>query len=205
MTSPTRTDPDLLWYVSYGSNANAERLAFYLRGGRPPGAMVTYPGARDATPPRATDGVMLPGRIRFAARSRVWGGSMAFYDHDTPGPAAARAYLITAAQFVDIAAQEMHRAPSPADPLGEVVAAGVPAEGIAVGPGHYETLLRVGERDGLPMLTFTAPAGGRALEPGLPTPTYLGMLTEGLAQGHGWDSARAREYFARWGAFDRAA
>lgn len=130
---------------------------------------------------------------------------MAFYDHDSPGPTPARAYLLTLAQFVDVAAQEMHRDPSTDDPLEALLRAGIPEGGSAVGPGHYETLLRVGERDGLPMLTFTAPEGGRGLRPGLPTPAYLEMLTAGLRQGHGWDAERSRAYFAARGAFTRAA
>ncbi|MFC0672427.1 histone deacetylase [Brachybacterium hainanense] len=191
----------LVWYVSYGSNMNAQRLDCYLRGGRPEGALITYTGARDGTPPRASAGVMLPGRLRFASRSAVWGGSMAFYDHHSPGPTAARAYLLTAQQFVDVAAQEMHREPSTDDLLEEVVRSGVPGGSFTAGPGHYETLLNVGEREGRPMLTFTAPAGARELEPGLPVPAYLSMLTEGLAQGHGWDPAACTDYFARCGAF----
>ena len=38
-----------------------ERLACYLQGGRPPGAQVTYRGARDPSMPRAEAGVDLPG------------------------------------------------------------------------------------------------------------------------------------------------
>src|SRR3712207_9491342 len=41
----------------------------------------------------------------------IWGGGMAIYDADAPGEVAARAYLITAEQFVDILAQEMRLEP----------------------------------------------------------------------------------------------
>ncbi|EWS79581.1 class II RPD3 type histone deacetylase [Brachybacterium phenoliresistens] len=197
--------PPLVWYVSYGSNMNAARLDCYLRGGRPPGAKVTYPGARDATPPRADAGVLLPGRLRFAGTSRVWGGSVAFYDHASAGPTAARAYLVTAQQFVDVAAQEMHRPPQEDDPLEAVVRAGVPGGPYAAGPGAYETLLNVGEREGRPMLTFTAPDGAAGLPPGEPAPAYLAMLTAGLAQAHGWDADRAQEYLLARTALARAA
>ena len=65
----------------------------------------------------------LPGAFYFAGASRQWGGGgVAFYDHDAEGgPTAARAYLITAAQFADVAAQEMHRVSLDGDPLEEVV------------------------------------------------------------------------------------
>lgn len=206
MSSPAPPAPaPLVWYVSYGSNMNAARLDCYLRGGRPPGAKVTYPGARDATPPRADAAVLLPGRLRFAGESRVWGGSVAFYDHEEPGPTAARAYLITAQQFVDVAAQEMHRPPRADDPLEDVVRAGVPGGTYAAGPGRYETLLHVGERGGLPMLTITAPGGARDLLPGEPTAAYLAMLTAGLAQAHGWDAERAEAYLLERTELARAA
>src|SRR3546814_21146861 len=98
-----------LWYVSYGSNMSLVRLRCYLEGGCPPGARVTYAGARDSTLPAADVAVELPGSLYFAGESRTWGGGVAFYDHDVPGPTPARAYKITAEQFADVAAQELHR------------------------------------------------------------------------------------------------
>lgn len=196
---------DLIWYVSYGSNMNADRLACYIQGGRPTGALIGYTGCRDRTPPRDDAGVILPGRLHFGARSKVWGGGMAFYDHDVEGPTPARAYLVTVSQFVDIAAQEMHREVSDHDPLEEVVRSGVPGGRHVAGPGRYETMLRVGDREGIPMLTFTAPDGIHEMPPTEPTPTYLGMLAEGLRQAHGWDRDRAEAYFSARGAHPDAA
>lgn len=80
----------LVWYVSYGSNMCAGRLAAYLKGGRPPGASRTYPGARDPQPPRADAAVWLPGGIYFAGQSSVWTGGTASYDPRLPGRAPAR-------------------------------------------------------------------------------------------------------------------
>lgn len=191
---------DLVWYVSYGSNMNASRLACYLEGGRPPGAMRGYTGARDATPPRAAAPVMLPGRLHFSGSSRVWGGGIAFYDHEADGPTPARAFLISAEQFVDVAEQEMHKPVRADDPLEEIVREGVPGGRFEAGPGRYETLLNVGERDGLPMLTFTAPDSITEMESTDPTEPYLDMLAEGLAQGHGWGRDRCDAYFAARGA-----
>lgn len=192
-------DPEV-WYVSYGSNMCAARLAAYLEGGAPPGAHHEYAGAHDARPPRESVAVDLPGRIYFAGRSRTWGGGVAFYDHTVPGPTPARAYRIGVSQFADVAAQEMHRVPDPQDPLREVLVAGLDA-GLpdgrhAAGPGRYETLVEVGRRDGLPMLTFTAPHGLDAVPRTEPTGSYLAMLAEGLRESRGWDDERIDEYFA---------
>jgi hypothetical protein len=198
--TPRRAEDDLVWYVSYGSNMNADRLACYLQGGRPPGAMVGYTGARDRTPPRADAAVMLPGRIHFATHSEVWGGGIAFYDPEAEGPTPARAFLITAGQFTDVAAQEMHRTPSEEDPLEQVVREGLPEGRHRAGPGKYETMLRVGEREGRPLLTFTAPDRAEQMESVPPTDAYLAMLTEGLRQSHGWEDARIAAYFRARGA-----
>jgi len=179
---------DLVWYVSYGSNMDAERLAQYLA------------GARDHRPPRGDAAVWLPGSIYFATHSPVWGGGRAFYDPDRPGPTAARAWLLTVSQFADILAQEMYRNPGPnpgPNPgtdldLTEVLTAGRSQ----LGPGRYETLLHVGERDGYPQLTFTAPWRAADVAPVAPSAEYLRMLARGLMAAHGWDAGRAAGYLA---------
>lgn len=185
-----------VWYVSYGSNMSRLRLGCYLRGGRPPGATLTYAGARNRAMPVRDTAVSLPGRLYFAGESRIWGGGTAFYDHDEPGQTAARAFLITVGQFVDVAAQEMHRLPDPQDPLAEVVAAGLPDGRHEAGPGVYETLIEVGRRDGVPMLTFTAPHSIDSVPHTTPNPAYLAMLADGLRDAHGWDETRIEAYFA---------
>lgn len=184
-----------VWYVSYGSNMSRARLGCYIQGGRPPGASVTYVGARDSTMPVEDLAVDLPGSLYFAGDSHIWGGGVAFYDHDVAGHTCARAYRITVSQFADVAAQEMHRIPDPDDPLEEVVLGGFEAGRHEAGPGHYETLIEVGHRDGLPMLTFTAPHGLDAVPHTRPRPAYLAMLADGLREAHGWDEERIRTYF----------
>ena len=171
-----------VWYVSYGSNMARDRLACYLQGGRPPGAMVTYPGARDGTLPQAEAGIDLPGTIHFAGESKVWGGGMAFYDHSVPGPTPAKAYLITAEQFADVAAQEMNRPPEPDSPLERLVFDLPAGSSHSVGPGGYETLLVLDHADGVPMVTFTAAHGSADTEHTQPQEPYLAMLRTGTAE-----------------------
>lgn len=187
---------DLIWYVGYGSNMSAGRLRCYIEGGRAPGGRVEHVGARDRTPPVRDTAVTLPGRVYFAGESRTWGGGMAFYDHDASGPTPARAFLITVGQFVDIAAQEMHRPPRPGDPLEHIVLDGLPDGRHAAGPGHYETVVAVGRLDGRPMFTLTAPHGMDAVAHTPPGEAYLSTLAAGLREAHGWDRARCDRYFA---------
>jgi len=189
-----------VWYVSYGSNMSAARLACYIEGGCPPGGSRHNPGARDRRLPRRSIPVELPGSVYFAGRSPQWGGGGAFYDHETPGPAFARAYLVTAGQLADIAAQEMYRLPDPGDPIEEIVLGGLDPELEGrhhLGPGRYETLVEVGRVDGAPMLTFTAPHGLHHVEHTEPAPAYLEILAAGLREAHGWDDEQVSAYLTR--------
>jgi hypothetical protein len=187
-----------VWYVSYGSNMSEARLTAYLAGGVPPGGNRANPGAHDATPPRRSVPVDLPGAVYFAGESPQWHGGVAFYDHEADGgPAAARAYLVTAQQFADIAAQEMYRVPQEGDPLVEVVLGGLDGGRHHVGPGHYETLVEVGRLDGAPMLLFTAPHGIDHVEHTEPSAAYLAMLSDGLRASRQWREDMIAAYFDR--------
>jgi hypothetical protein len=185
-----------VWYVSYGSNMSAGRFACYLEGGRPPGGSRTNPGARNACPPVRSVPVDLPGTLYFAGESPQWGGGVAFYDHETPGFAAARAYLVTAEQFADVARQEMYRIPQHGDPLEEIVLNPLAGGRHTVGPGRYETLVELGSRDDLPLLTFTSPHGADHVEHTQPSSAYLSLLEDGLRESRGWDEQQVAAYFA---------
>lgn len=191
---------ELVWYVSYGSNMCADRLACYLRGGRPEGGLRAYPGARDTTAPEARAATTLPGRIYFAGRSRTWRGGMAFYDPRRPGPTPARAYLLTIEQFADLAAQECDRDPAPDGPveaaLRDRALLTAPGAATDAGDGPYSRLLRVGTRDGIRALTFTAPDGLAAAPRTAPSAPYLAMIGRGLREGHALSDDAIADYFA---------
>jgi hypothetical protein len=181
-----------VWYVAYGSNLSADRFYYYLRGGQPPGAALTYPGARDRSLPREDKAVWIPGVVYFATKSGVWGGGRALYDPDIPGTAAARAYLITVEQFSDVAAQEMYREPGVDLDLAEIATVGR----VHAGDGRYETFILVGHDKQAPMVTFTAPWGIQDVPLLSPSATYLRMLGRGLCEAHGWDQQETAEYLA---------
>ncbi|NHN54485.1 histone deacetylase [Calidifontibacter sp. DB0510] len=182
--------PDLLWYAAYGSNLSAARFGHYLAGGRPEGAARTMAGARDATPPRDTRALELPGSIFFGWESPTWGGGIAFYDPDRTGRALASAYLISREQFVDLLHQEMHREVGDDLDLGPLWDSG----GQDLGPGRYERLLRVDELEELPVVTFTCPRDQRpAVNP--PADAYLTVIARGLAETHALDADAISAYF----------
>ena len=84
---------------------------------------------------------------------------MAFYDPATPGPVAARGWLITVQQLADLMAQEMHDVPGSRPDLEhrilEIVSS--PGEGVhPLGTGRYETLVTTRCLEGTAVVTFTA-------------------------------------------------
>ncbi|MFE3634566.1 histone deacetylase [Streptomyces cellostaticus] len=191
-TLPLDQHPERVWYASYGSNTHLVRLAAYIRGGRPPGAVREYPGCRNPAMPARSLPLELAGAMYFATESRVWGGGRAFYDPKADGRVLARAYLVTTGQFADIAAQEMYRSPDVDLELVDVL-----TEGRAeLGPGRYETLVCAGQVDGLPVLTFTAPwrMGERQLV--APSAAYVRHLAAGLLSAGAWDPEAVASYVA---------
>ena len=182
-----------VWYVAYGSNLGLERFRCYLTGGTPAGGLREYPGCRDPGDPERVAAFDVPGGLVFAGESTVWGGGMAFYDAHAPGRAACRAYLVTVEQFADVVAQEMRRPPGGefardlAGLLGDVESVHT------MGSGRYETVTRLGERDGAAMFTVTHDDVG-SLEPVPPTAAYLRWISAGLREAHGWDAYRIAGY-----------
>jgi len=185
---PLETD-DPVWYVAYGSNMSAARLGCYISGGRPPGARRTYLGCRDQSPPHRNGGIRLAGGLTFAGRSKVWGGGIAFYNPHADGELAARAYLLTFGQLKDLVAQEVKR------PVGSEVVLGSGLDRRWSVPSDvYETLLHVGEQDGLPMFTITSL---RSLEPTPPSSHYLRMVLAGLGEAFAWTAEERVRYLLR--------
>ncbi|MBM7167302.1 histone deacetylase [Streptomyces sp. G44] len=191
-TLPSERRPERVWYTSYGSNTHLDRLAAYIRGGRPLGAAREYPGCRDPAMPTQSVPVELTGAMYFATWSPVWGGGRAFYDPRVSGRVMARAHLVTAEQFADIAAQEMYR-----EPGTDLDLTGVLARGRAVlGEGRYETLVCAGQVDRMPVLTFTAPWGMTDVQGVPPSASYVRFLGLGLLSAGAWDSEAVAAYVA---------
>ncbi|MEV5339242.1 histone deacetylase [Streptomyces sp. NPDC052676] len=169
-----------------------DRLAAYIRGGRPPGAVREYPGCRDPAMPVRSVPVELTGAMYFATESPVWSGGRAFYDPEVDGRVPARAHLVTVGQFADIAAQEMYRAPDV-----DLDLEGVLTSGRAVlGDGRYETLVCAGQVDGMPVLTFTAPWRMNDVQWVPPSAAYVRFLAAGLLSAGAWDLEAVASYVA---------
>jgi hypothetical protein len=187
---------DPVWYVAYGSNMNAERFGCYISGGRPRGARRTYLGCRDQSPPVRDVGIRLSGGVVFAGESSVWGGGIAFYDPDADCELAARAYLLTFGQLSDVVAQETRR------PVGSDLELGSGVDRRwALASAAYETLLHVGEREGLSMFTITSLQN---LDPAPPSAPYVRTMLDGLGETFGWTADERAQYVMRAPGVSRA-
>lgn len=168
---------DRVWYVAYGSNLCRERLARYLD-----------------RPPHHDRPVRVAHDLYFAGESRVWTGGIAFLDHPRRRRAATlgRAWLLDGDQFASLLAAESARDHARVD-----------ARGLrrgrrrSIGPGKYDTLLGLGRRRGVPVVTFTGPAPRSAVATNRPAEAYLATIAEGLGEAHGLSRAEAAAYLAR--------
>lgn len=134
---------------------------------------------------------MVPGRVAFAWHSPTWDGGIAFLEPRADGEVLARAYLLTARQLADVLEQEMWREPGVELDLGRLLR----ERRLEIGPGRYETLHVVGELDGSPVVTFTAP-DVEALGIRAPADDYLRTMARGLAAAHGSTPQQAAHYLA---------
>lgn len=188
MTSRRRVQPDVdhrrsavgepierVWYAAYGSNCDAERLTAYLQGGRLAATGATHVGSADPAPPQADAAWTFDRGLRFAGHSPGWGGATALLT-DRPGHALGRAWLLSWRQFEDLFAQE-NQAPHRALTLVEV------KRRHTVWERPYGRLLQAGVRDGLPVVTFTAPRPS-AHPAGTPSASYLRTIVRGLLAVH---------------------
>jgi hypothetical protein len=135
--------------------------------------------------------LLITGGLYFAGHSSVWRAGMAFYDANVAGEVAARAYLITTEQFVDILAQETRQSPGMTLDLGPVFR----GERYSNGVGGYPILVRVGERQGLPLVTFTRDRRNVSTL-AAPSVLYLAAMATGLREAHGWSRTQIDRYLS---------
>lgn len=214
--------PTHVWYASYGSNLNEDRLLAYIQGGSPPGSTRKYTGCTDKTRPEESIPIRVHGfRPHFALNSSVWGGGIAFIgDADEDASFLGRAYLISIEQYDEIVAQENGlsvKMSSPVD-LTKTLATGRDSQGL----GAYETNLHIGDYRGAPVLSFTSPftvqealtgtgtvqrrtVGVGTSSTNRPSAAYCRMIGSGLKETFGMSEVAQADYIRgcpggdRWG------
>jgi hypothetical protein len=186
---------ELVWYVSYGSNLNRARFMAYLHGGRIAGNEVVHEGCADASPPVDDVALELPNSLYFAGWSgRVWGGTSAgFITLDPQAPSAlARAYLITRGQFLDVVRQENANLADVDDFDLTVARSRRSGHARLLPTGSYSELVYCGEREGHPLLSFTASANRKDFRS--PSAAYVRVIASGLQECHGLSTKQVVEY-----------
>ena len=181
---PELTRVDLIWYVAYGSNLGTDRFRCYLTGGRPDGGTRTYAGCRDRSDPARDVQPRAPRRASLRRRVRRLGRRHGVLrSRRVESTVACRAYLLTAEQFADVSAQEMRR--QPGGEFARALAAVLPEVGElhTMGPGRYETVVRLDTRVGVPLLTVTN-GDIRGLTLAAPSAPYLRSIAVGLRDGN---------------------
>lgn len=187
---------EAVWYAAYGSNLDRARFHCYVAGGRPAGATRTYPGCRDRTPPRRESAADVGHGLYFAGSSSVWGGAVAFVEVSAaaPTPTHVRLYLLTWEQFGEVHAQDNRGGST--DGALPTIATLRSESAVVVGSGWYDTVVHLGDHDGLPVLTFTASDRAVVGDAAAPTDAYAATMARGLADSHGLSPAQAARYVA---------
>ncbi|KAG0625348.1 hypothetical protein M758_2G047500 [Ceratodon purpureus] len=155
-----------VWYGCYGSNVWKKRFMCYIEGGTVEGMTRWCIGCRDKSPPVASDWISIPNRLFFGHEStRTWGlGGVAFLNPiSEPGVVShIRIYKITMEQFNDVLSQENPGRVQRNWMSGKQIHELKKREphylmDIFGEESWYGTVKYLGEKDGLPILTFTCP------------------------------------------------
>jgi hypothetical protein len=158
----------------------------YIEGGSIPGNDVVHEGCSDTTSPLDDVPLELPQSLYFAGWSeRAWEGTAAGFitlDAQTPS-ALARAYLITPTQFAEVVTQENANIVNVGDVDLNVEGARKHGHIRMVPKGFYSELVYCGQRDGHPMLSFTA--SRNRTDYNAPSAHYLRVIGSGLKECHG--------------------
>lgn len=183
----------MVWYAAYGSNVNEARFMEYLRGGVSRFNGQPYSGCRNKQEPIRDRGMAINHELYFAKNSTPWAGAVAFLNPKSgSGNAIGRAYLITAEQFLDLAAQENGRRAgdpglgfnyeyaeqhdecflNPRDPSKPVS----PSRQL-----WYARVLKVGTQESWPVFTLTGEWEATA-PPSAPSRQYLTTIATGLKE-----------------------
>lgn len=170
-----------VWYASYGSNLSRDRFLCYILGETPKGSSQKEVGCRDKTLPRKDKPIRIPHPLYFSMHAAKWDhGGVAFLDaSQSEASTLGRMYLITREQFIDVVKQEntihtdftLHFEDIMNQP-----------KGVDVLDTWYGKILHIGEEEGYPIFTFTAPWRYKDVKPSRPSKSYLSTLILGYKE-----------------------
>jgi len=172
-----------VWYASYGSNINRERFLCYIKGGAPEGSTRVEVGCKDASLPLKESAFTIHYPLYFAMEASGWQNQGVAFLELSPAKDVvtySKKYLITLEQFLDVVKQENNGIDVDID-LKEVKEEG---SKIFRPRAWYGNILYLGEEEGYPIFTFTAPWDLKHVESKRPSHAYLTTIIKGLKTDH---------------------
>lgn len=169
---------EYVWYASYGSNLNYERFLCYIKGGNPPGSSRVETGCQDPSLPIAESSFTIHFPLYFAKEADGWqsqGVAFLGLREDRKTPTYSKKYLITVEQFLDVVKQEnggkkytidLHKVKEERSQIFR--------------QSWYGNIVYLGEGDGYPIFTFTAPWDIGEVAWNRPSHAYLKTIVYGL-------------------------
>ncbi|MBV7505452.1 hypothetical protein KW850_09315 [Bacillus sp. sid0103] len=168
-----------VWYASYGSNLNKDRFLCYIKGGSPAGSTRVETGCKDSSLPIAESSFTINYPLYFAKEAAGWqsqGVAFIGLNHEKDTVTYSKKYLITIEQFLDVVQQENSGEFFKID-LNEVKKTG---SKIFRDSSWYGNIIYLGEYNGYPIFTFTAPWNRAEVEITKPSHYYLATIIKGL-------------------------
>ncbi|MEH7223319.1 hypothetical protein V7112_05830 [Bacillus sp. JJ1566] len=170
-----------VWYASYGSNINRDRFLCYIKGGRPKGSNETEVGCKDPSSPIDEGTFTISYPLYFAKEAGRWGSKgVAFISASKNDNAVtySKKYLITSEQFLDVLKQENSGIQFNID-LEKVKESG---SMVFRKKAWYGRILYLGDDNGYPIYTFTAPWDMDDITFNKPSHEYLETIISGLKE-----------------------
>ncbi|MEH7747358.1 hypothetical protein V7659_20320 [Neobacillus drentensis] len=168
-----------VWYASYGSNLNKDRFLCYIKGGSPAGSTRVESGCKDSSLPVAETTFPLHRPLYFAKEAAGWQSQGVAFIGLKQGEeylTYSKKYLITIEQFLDVVKQENSGDHFEID-LNEVKEKG---SKIFRHRAWYGNIIYLGDDQGYPIFTFTAPWEQAEVEMKKPSHNYLATIIKGL-------------------------
>lgn len=176
-----------IWYCSYGSNLSYERFNLYIFGGSSRTIEKNHTGCSDKTKAEKAEFFEIPYELYFSDYLAFWNGAVAFISDrkSSEKRTLSRMYLISHEQFNEVVEQENghfeNSNPFSLD-LEELRKNGF----VLLGPKDknikYGKILLVGEKDGFPIVTFTAKWSVDNITYTKPSERYLKTILSGLIE-----------------------
>lgn len=187
-------DSSYLWYACYGSNIKKERFLCYIQGGKPKGAIKSFPGCADRTEPVDSRPFIINLELYFAKESVTWnGGGIGFLkpEEDSKFKTYGRIYKISLGQFKDLLKQELRVTEDVPVDLERLSCDGFFN---CLPEGRYGHLLHLGEIEELPVVSFSSE---RFLKDEInpPAEAYLSTIISGLREVYDIKEPQMIEYF----------